>query len=284
MFLSSVSAVQLNSWASSYALNATVEQHSDKFGPNKTNTLIDLVDQATLDPEKTDVIIAMIQELIEHTRKNYDAIEGRLVDAEKAVTDATTDRDKKRDHLVVETQRLTQELEIAEAYLSEKTGARNTEKGSGSIERNGVDLEISMLQRIIEMLNNMIAWTRCPNGWQNFGRSCYFLGERKNNHISAREECQGRGGDLIRWDSDNDETAMKSMCGGGCILGIFLCHQDPQKLCYEDDTIFDHSIVTVHNWHDWQRTYAGYSAGEIHLLNTGDNWFTLCEKQLEANT
>merc|ERR1719228_1898643 len=135
----------------------------------------------------------MIQELIEHTRKDYAVIDGRLVDAEKAVTDATTDRDIKKDTLASETDRLEGQLETAEQHLSAMIGARDTEKADGEIQTNGVNLQISMLERVINMLNNMKAWTSSPDG------------------------------DLIRWDSDDDHFILDSWCAGGCILGLTLC-------------------------------------------------------------
>ena len=55
--------------------------------------------------------------------------------------------------------------------------------------------------------------TSCPEGWQRFRSSCYYMGPLRSNWSSGKEYCKREGGDLVILNSPEKKDFINSLFG-----------------------------------------------------------------------
>ncbi|XP_041857234.1 CD209 antigen-like protein A isoform X2 [Melanotaenia boesemani] len=60
----------------------------------------------------------------------------------------------------------------------------------------------------------------CPAGWRTFSCSCYILSTTSGSWDQGREDCRGRGGDLVVIDSDEEQKFLSEFTKELCWIGL----------------------------------------------------------------
>ncbi|KAK2830728.1 hypothetical protein Q5P01_018659 [Channa striata] len=50
---------------------------------------------------------------------------------------------------------------------------------------------------------------KCEEGWEHHGPTCYYFSTNRSSWNQSREECRGRGGDLVQIDSKEEQTFLE---------------------------------------------------------------------------
>ncbi|KAK2810631.1 hypothetical protein Q5P01_000378 [Channa striata] len=50
---------------------------------------------------------------------------------------------------------------------------------------------------------------KCEEGWEHHGPTCYYFSTNRSSWNQSREECRGRGGDLVQIDSREEQTFLE---------------------------------------------------------------------------
>uniref|UniRef100_A0A3Q0RHA7 C-type lectin domain-containing protein n=1 Tax=Amphilophus citrinellus TaxID=61819 RepID=A0A3Q0RHA7_AMPCI len=51
----------------------------------------------------------------------------------------------------------------------------------------------------------------CPAGWRTFSGSCYFLSTESGSWTRARQDCRGKGADLVIIDVNSEQTFLSKL-------------------------------------------------------------------------
>ncbi|KAK2830725.1 hypothetical protein Q5P01_018656 [Channa striata] len=65
-----------------------------------------------------------------------------------------------------------------------------------------------MCPKPTEVRNNETC-LKCEEGWEHHGPTCYYFSINKSTWNQSREECRGRGGDLVQIDSREEQTFLE---------------------------------------------------------------------------
>ncbi|XP_030613273.1 CD209 antigen-like protein C [Archocentrus centrarchus] len=148
--------------------------------------------------------------------------------------------------------------------------------------------ELSFMARERDLLNSSVTELKkeltssrqrekaCPAGWRTFSGSCYFLSNESGSWTRARQDCRGKGADLVIIDVNSEQTFLSKLTKSetwswigltdGCIEGTWKW--------------IDGSSLTLRYWDDKQPDNGGGDPkwGEedcAHIRsgkNTEENW------------
>ncbi|XP_045070714.1 C-type lectin domain family 6 member A-like [Coregonus clupeaformis] len=125
----------------------------------------------------------------------------------------------------------------------------------------------------------------CPEGWQKFESSCYFISTEKKTWRESRQDCLERGADLFIVNSDKEQTFIngfnevpeawigltdcvtegtwKWVDGTTLTTPRYWMRGDPSGGVRENCVLFGHRSSGQGTWHDYPCSYNSYWICEI---------------------
>ncbi|KAK6324630.1 hypothetical protein J4Q44_G00039720 [Coregonus suidteri] len=96
---------------------------------------------------------------------------------------------------------------VSKSFLAYKTNS-SAERDQLLTSYNNLTNERDQLQTELEILNRRLTNLKqtCPDGWQKFESSWYFLSTETNTWKESREDCLERGADLVIINSNKEQT------------------------------------------------------------------------------
>ncbi|XP_041857233.1 CD209 antigen-like protein C isoform X1 [Melanotaenia boesemani] len=106
-------------------------------------------------------------------------------------------------------------------HLSEHLQANKDILSSLTEERNQLKANLSKLTEEMNKLKHLSTQKKtCPAGWRTFSCSCYILSTTSGSWDQGREDCRGRGGDLVVIDSDEEQKFLSEFTKELCWIGL----------------------------------------------------------------
>ncbi|XP_041857540.1 C-type lectin domain family 10 member A-like isoform X2 [Melanotaenia boesemani] len=91
-------------------------------------------------------------------------------------------------------------------HLSERLQASKDNLSSLTEERNQLKANLSQLTEEMNKLKHLSTQKKtCPAGWRMSTFSCYLLSTTSGSWDRGREDCRGRGADLVVIDNDEEQ-------------------------------------------------------------------------------
>ncbi|XP_062334180.1 CD209 antigen-like protein C [Osmerus eperlanus] len=137
-----------------------------------------------------------------------------------------------RDQLETSYNTLIAERDQLETSYNTLTAERDQlERERGQLENNYKTLieERDQLKHKSDQLTErirVIAKT-CPQGWEKFGTSCYYISTEKKTWEESRQDCLNRGADLVVIDSREEQSFLLSF---GTTVWIGLTDKDTEGI------------------------------------------------------
>ncbi|XP_067095236.1 C-type lectin domain family 4 member E-like [Osmerus mordax] len=66
-------------------------------------------------------------------------------------------------------------------------------------------------------LKRRLSEVTCPDGWVKFGCRCYYVSTEKKNWAASRQDCRGRGADLVIINSLEEQLFLNNLTKGAWI-------------------------------------------------------------------
>ncbi|KAL1023928.1 hypothetical protein UPYG_G00049160 [Umbra pygmaea] len=76
---------------------------------------------------------------------------------------------------------------------------------------NNITEERDQLHKETNILKQLLVLKGCLSGWKKFGCSCYYISTEKKTWNESREDCQGRGADLVVINSLEEHAFIKAL-------------------------------------------------------------------------
>ncbi|XP_041857535.1 CD209 antigen-like protein C [Melanotaenia boesemani] len=88
-------------------------------------------------------------------------------------------------------------------------------------ERNQLKANLSQLTEEMNKLKHLSTQKKtCPAGWRMSTFSCYLLSTKSGSWDQGREDCRGRGGDLVVIDSAEEQEFLSKFAKELCWIGL----------------------------------------------------------------
>ncbi|XP_041857541.1 CD209 antigen-like protein C [Melanotaenia boesemani] len=101
-------------------------------------------------------------------------------------------------------------------HLSERLQASKDNLSSLTEERNQLKANLSQLTEEVNKLKEKT----CPAGWKMSSCSCYLLSKKSGSWDQGREDCRGRGADLVVIDNDEEQKFLSKFANGFYWIGL----------------------------------------------------------------
>ncbi|XP_041857542.1 perlucin-like [Melanotaenia boesemani] len=170
------------------------------------------------------------------------------------------------------------DLFVIQDQLSERLQASKDNLSSLTEERNQLKANLSQLT---EEMNKLKEKT-CPAGWRMSTFSCYLLSTKSGSWDQGREDCRGRGADLVVIDNDEEQKFLSAFVKGNCWIGL------SDKETEGTWKWVDGTTLTLKNWDTNQPDNGGSSGkwGEEDCVQLTDSNRTIwndfnCEKPMQ---
>ncbi|XP_005753530.1 CD209 antigen-like [Pundamilia nyererei] len=112
---------------------------------------------------------------------------------------------------------MTEERDLLKANLS-STGNKLS---SMTEERDLLQANLSEKANELERLQSLSKQKKtCPTGWSIFSGSCYFLSVRSGNWGEARQDCRGKGADLVVMKNSDEQNFLATIINDNTWIGL----------------------------------------------------------------
>ncbi|XP_071264055.1 CD209 antigen-like protein C isoform X2 [Salvelinus alpinus] len=189
---------------------------------------------------------------------------------------------KERDQLQTSYNTLTKERDQLQTSYNKLTKERDqlqTSSNTLTKERDQLQKEKDDLMRKFSNLKQT-----CPEGWQQFESSCYFLFTEAKTWEESRQDCRGRGADLVIVNSDKEQEFLFKFnnsfwigltdsvtegtwkwVDGTALTTRYWGSGQPNGDVGENCALFSHSSSDQGKWHDYPCSTNHYGICEIVL-------------------
>ncbi|XP_065432166.1 C-type lectin domain family 10 member A-like isoform X4 [Chrysemys picta bellii] len=201
--------------------------------------------------------------------KEFNVFNSRLLNVSQGLAEAQLDRDAiRRD--------AQRNLSLQQDYLEIKS------KELDEVKRNHDRLQ-EVLSRVQEELRNLTEFTsiKCPPGWQQFQKSCYFFSTSDKSWEDAKQFCTDHGSHLVIVNTEEEQTFLSNQSTNSHVYWLGL-RDSMKKGAWR---WVDGSLLSLSFWGPGEPNNAAEECGTLHsdgkwndsTCSSTEHW--ICERQ-----